>query len=50
MQDLLASAKQEGRCILDSNDPPENSAAARDFAAGRGMDIEEVRIRISGLQ
>ena len=48
VQDLLASAKQEGRCILDSNDPPENSAAARDFAAGRGMDIEEVRIRISG--
>lgn len=43
----LETARREGRCILDSNDPQENSNAARDFAAERGMDIEQVRVRIS---
>ena len=33
--------------ILDSNDPKDNSAAARTFAAERGLDIQEVRVRIS---
>ena len=43
----LAAARREGRGILDSNDPKDNSAAARTFAAERGLDIQEVRVRIS---
>ena len=47
MDSWLAAARREGRCILDSNDPKDNSAAARTFAAERGLDIQEVRVRIS---
>ena len=43
----LETARRTGRCILDSNDPQENSTAARVFAAERGMDIQQVRVRIS---
>lgn len=43
----LEALRRNGRCILDSNDPEENSNAARNFAAERGMDIEQVRVRIS---
>lgn len=47
VEDWLEAARRTGRCILDSNDPPANSTAARTFAAEHGMDIQQVRLRIS---
>lgn len=47
VQTWLEAACRTGRCILDSNDPREDSTAARDFASQHGMDIEQVRVRIS---
>ena len=47
MKHWLATIRREGRYILDSNDPKDDSAAARTFAAQRGLDIQEVRVRIS---
>lgn len=43
----LKAARQTGRCILDSNDPPDHQDAARRFAAEHGMDMDQVRVGIS---
>ncbi len=43
----LKTARQAGRCILDSNDPPDHRDAARRFAAEHGMDMDQVRVGIS---
>ena len=40
------TAMQEGACILDSNDPP-GGPDARAFAAGHGLDLQQVRVQIS---
>ena len=43
----LKTARQAGRCILDSNDHPDHRDAARRFAAEHGMDMDQVRVGIS---
>ena len=47
VQNWLEAARRAGRCILDSNDPPESPEASRMFAAERGLGLEQVRVRIS---
>ena len=46
VQCWLKTAIQKGVCILDSNDPP-GIPDARTFAAEHGLDLQQVRVRIS---
>lgn len=47
LEDWCQATGQEKWLILDANDEDGTNAASAQFAAGRGMDIEAVRARIS---